>query len=57
MEVNKIKLLTNNPDKIKQLSKYGIDIEESINLYGEINEYNEFYLKTKKIRFNHNLNV
>jgi len=45
-EVNKIKLLTNNPKKITSLKN--IDISERIPIVMKPNQYNKNYLKTKK---------
>ena len=51
--VRSIRLLTNNPDKIKQLSRYGIDVVDREPLWvGETPENRE-YLKTKETRMGH----
>lgn len=50
-------LLTNNPDKVEQLEKYGITISSRIPIEIEANPYDSFYLKTKKNRMGHILNM
>lgn len=51
--VKKINLLTNNPDKEKDLVNAGIKIEKCIPLRITPNVHNENYLKTKKTFFKH----
>ena len=51
-----LRLLTNNPDKVYQLSDYGMDIVERVPIQMEATQYDQFYLKTKKIRMGHILN-
>lgn len=53
MAAENIILLTNNPEKKKSLEKYGINVLRTERIYGEENDFNRFYLKTKKERFNH----
>jgi 3,4-dihydroxy 2-butanone 4-phosphate synthase/GTP cyclohydrolase II len=51
--VRSVRLLTNNPDKITQLSRYGIDVVDREPLWvGETPENRE-YLKTKETRMGH----
>ena len=51
--VGRVRLLTNNPDKIAQLERYGIDITDRQPIWvGETPE-NERYLKTKEDRMGH----
>ena len=54
--VKKIKLMTNNPKKIKGLDGYDIEIVERVPIQIDYNENNEFYLKTKQNKMNHILN-
>ncbi|KRQ87553.1 Riboflavin biosynthesis protein RibBA [Caloramator mitchellensis] len=54
--VKKIKLMTNNPKKLKGLSGYGIEIVERVPIQMNHNERNEFYLRTKKQKLGHMLN-
>jgi len=55
--VTKIKLLTNNPKKIVGLSGYGLEIVDRVPIQVEGNEYNMAYLKTKKNKMDHILNI
>jgi 3,4-dihydroxy 2-butanone 4-phosphate synthase/GTP cyclohydrolase II len=55
--LGKIKLITNNPVKRAGLEGYGIEIVENIPLQIPPNEYNEFYLKTKKNKMGHFLEL
>jgi 3,4-dihydroxy 2-butanone 4-phosphate synthase / GTP cyclohydrolase II len=51
--VKKMRLLTNNPVKRVGLEGYGLKVIENIPIEVEPNEYNEFYLKTKRDRMGH----
>jgi 3,4-dihydroxy 2-butanone 4-phosphate synthase/GTP cyclohydrolase II len=55
--INKISLLTNNPEKLASLPSYGIEIVEHISLEIPPNEINEKYLATKKKKFGHDLKL
>ncbi len=52
-----IKLLTNNPRKVKGLEGYGINIIERVPLEIEPCEYNSSYLSTKKTKLGHHLKI
>jgi len=54
-KIKSIKLLTNNPDKVKQLRKNGTIVIEHIPLKTEPNKYNKGYLNTKKEKMGHEL--
>ncbi|ANU36631.1 GTP cyclohydrolase II [Vibrio scophthalmi] len=45
--VGKIRLVTNNPKKVKELKEHGIEIAEVVNTLAHIKEGNESYLKAK----------
>ncbi|QCX38589.1 GTP cyclohydrolase II [Aureibaculum algae] len=53
--VHKIKLLTNNPDKINKLEQSGIKIVERIPIIINSNEFNKDYLSTKETQMGHQL--
>mgnify|MGYP006282016805 FL=1 len=55
--LGKIRLLTNNPVKRKGLEGYGLEIVENIPLEVEPNQYNRFYLETKKHKMGHRLEL
>jgi len=55
--VTKISLLTNNPNKIEELQRLGIEVIERIPLQGEVNPENARYLLTKVARMNHLLDL
>lgn len=55
--VKTMRLLTNNPDKVYQLKDYGLEIKERVPIQMDATEYDEFYLKTKKEKMGHLLNV
>jgi GTP cyclohydrolase II len=49
----KIRLMTNNPDKLAALAQYGITIVERVPLAFPSNAHNETYLRTKAVRSGH----
>ena len=51
--ISSVKLMTNNPDKVAQLEKYGINVTERIGLSLAANPYNEQYLAVKKEKTGH----
>ena len=51
--IKKVRLLTNNPRKIRALSGYGIEIVERVPLRAGDNEHNRDYLRTKKEKLGH----
>ena len=52
-----LRLITNNPKKVIGLEGYGLKINERIPLEIEPNEENEFYLKIKKDKMGHLLDL
>jgi len=55
--VRKIELMTNNPKKIHGLSGYGLEVVRRIPIEITPNEKDYFYLKTKKNKMGHMLNI
>lgn len=51
--LKKIRLLTNNPHKIKELKNYGIEVVERVPLLIPAQEHNQSYLKTKRDKLGH----
>jgi len=55
--LGKIRLITNNPVKRAGLEGYGLKIVENVPLPAKPNPYNEFYLKTKRDKMGHFLEL
>lgn len=51
--VKRVRLLTNNPRKVKALGDQGITVEERIPLQVNRNPFNEHYLSTKAAKLGH----
>lgn len=51
-----LRLLTNNPDKMYQLSGFGLEIIQRIPIQMDATAYDLFYLKTKQKKMGHILN-
>ena len=53
LKVKNIRILTNNPSKVFELTRLGIKVIERIPLLIESNKHNKYYLDTKRIKFGH----
>ena len=53
--VNRVCLLTNNPDKVIQLQKFSVDVVERMPLVAGITKDNRDYLSTKVERMGHSI--
>ena len=53
--VTKMRLLTNNPDKVYHLEQYGMEIVERVPIEIQSHENDHFYLETKAKKMNHYL--
>lgn len=51
--ISKVRLITNNPCKIKGLAGYGIEISERVPVVIPATEYDERYLETKRVKMGH----
>lgn len=53
MGIKRVRLMTNNPEKIAQLERYGIEVAERVAHAFPSNGHNENYLRTKAERAGH----
>ncbi|MCU1569896.1 MAG: cyclohydrolase [Naasia sp.] len=53
--VDQVRLLTNNPEKVRQLEEHGITVASRVPLVVGVTAYNEGYLTTKRDRMGHEL--
>lgn len=51
--LNRIRILTNNPSKVSEITKQGIEIVEHVPLYIRPNKHNRKYYETKRKKFHH----
>jgi GTP cyclohydrolase II len=55
--VKQVRLMTNNPDKMSALEAFGIQVVERVPCQVQRDTHNSRYLKTKKKRFGHLLDI
>jgi 3,4-dihydroxy 2-butanone 4-phosphate synthase/GTP cyclohydrolase II len=53
--IKKMRLMTNNPIKRIGLEGYGLEVVENVHIEMEPNDYNIFYMRTKKHSMGHDL--
>ncbi|HZD13211.1 MAG TPA: GTP cyclohydrolase II [Candidatus Binatus sp.] len=53
LHVKSVKLMTNNPAKIRDLQSHGVRITGRIPVITEPNKYDRFYLETKRLKAGH----
>jgi 3,4-dihydroxy 2-butanone 4-phosphate synthase/GTP cyclohydrolase II len=51
--INEVRVITNNPEKLRQLGDRGVTILERVPLVVGVGEYNEAYLEAKRDRMGH----
>ena len=57
LSIHKVKLMSNNPDKTRQLESYGITVSEHVPIQTSACADNMFYLKTKQEKMGHDLHL
>ncbi len=57
LKIRSVRLITNNPEKIQALKLSGIEYKGRIPIEIKPNKYNKKYLKSKKQKFGHLLNI
>ena len=55
--IQSVRLLTNNPDKTTSLEAYGVPVAERVGLTSHQNDHNLTYLRTKRDRMGHVLDL
>jgi 3,4-dihydroxy 2-butanone 4-phosphate synthase/GTP cyclohydrolase II len=55
--VRKVRLMTNNPDKVQQLEAYGLTVTERVPVEVPPRKANRDYLRTKRAKFGHMLSL
>jgi 3,4-dihydroxy 2-butanone 4-phosphate synthase / GTP cyclohydrolase II len=53
LKVKSVRLMTNNPDKISQLKRFGVDVTHRVPLWVGTNPHNLAYLRTKVVKLGH----
>jgi 3,4-dihydroxy 2-butanone 4-phosphate synthase/GTP cyclohydrolase II len=55
MGIEDVRLLTNNPEKVRQLEAHGVEVTERVPLVVGVNDVNAGYLETKRDRMGHRM--
>jgi 3,4-dihydroxy 2-butanone 4-phosphate synthase/GTP cyclohydrolase II len=55
--VRQVRLMTNNPDKVRSLEEYGLKVVERVSLEAAPRQANRRYLQTKRSKFGHLLSL
>ena len=55
--VREVRLMTNNPDKVRQLEAYGLKVAERVPIEIAPGKSNRDYLRTKRTKFGHMLSM
>ncbi|GAB1534911.1 bifunctional 3,4-dihydroxy-2-butanone-4-phosphate synthase/GTP cyclohydrolase II [Geovibrio sp. ADMFC3] len=55
--INQIRLITNNPKKMRCMSGYGLELVERVGTHSDLNPENAKYLFTKKDKMGHKLDL
>jgi 3,4-dihydroxy 2-butanone 4-phosphate synthase/GTP cyclohydrolase II len=55
--VQRVRLMTNNPDKVQALAKYGLTVTERVPIEVSPRQSNRGYLQTKRTKFGHLLSL
>ena len=53
LQIQSLRLMTNNPRKIAALEQHGIQVSERVPLIIESNPHNQYYLNTKASKLGH----
>ncbi|MET0590282.1 MAG: GTP cyclohydrolase II [Naasia sp.] len=53
--LDRVRLLTNNPEKLRQLEEHGVTVTERVPLVVGLSPFNEGYLETKRDRMGHQI--
>lgn len=57
LDIKRINLITNNPQKISAMSRFGIEVVERKSCIMKPHDHNSFYLRTKKEKMGHLLDI
>ena len=55
MGIEDVRLLTNNPEKVRQLEAHGVEVTERVPLVVGVNDVNAGYLETKREKLGHTI--